>query len=40
MAVLYAITTAEVLLREESKDHGKCLVCNDEMTDDKQAGST
>ncbi|CAC5355049.1 ARHGEF2 [Mytilus coruscus] len=40
MAVPYAITAAEILLREETIDDEKCLVCNDEMTDDKQACPT
>ncbi|CAC5398871.1 unnamed protein product [Mytilus coruscus] len=40
ITVPYAITAAEVLLREETIDDEKCLVCNDEMTDDKQACPT
>ncbi|CAC5407977.1 unnamed protein product [Mytilus coruscus] len=39
MALLYAITAAEVLLREETIYDGKCLVCDD-MTDEKQACPT
>ncbi|VDI31295.1 Hypothetical predicted protein [Mytilus galloprovincialis] len=38
--VPYAITAAEALLREETIDDENCLVCNDVMTNDKQACPT
>ncbi|CAG2210035.1 ARHGEF2 [Mytilus edulis] len=40
ITVPYAITAAEALLREETIDDENCLVCNDIMTDDKQACPT
>ncbi|CAG2239273.1 unnamed protein product [Mytilus edulis] len=40
ITVPYAITAAEALLREETIDDENCLVCNDVMTNDKQACPT